>query len=91
MRLSTLEEEVEKLEREYSDLEEVWKSEKAALQGSQHIKEELERTRLEFENANRAGDLNRMSELQYGTIPELEKTTGSSCAGRNSGHAITAK
>jgi len=72
-RLSILEEEIEKLEREYSDLEEIWKSEKAALQGSQHIKEELERARLEFENANRAGDLNRMSELQYGTIPELEK------------------
>lgn len=72
-RLSTLEEEIEKLDREYSDLEEIWKSEKAALQGTQHIKEELERARLEFENANRAGDLNRMSELQYGTIPELEK------------------
>ncbi len=72
-RLSTLEEEIEKLEREFSDLEEVWKSEKAAVQGSQHIKEELERARLEYENANRAGDLNRMSELQYGTIPELEK------------------
>ena len=73
LRLATLEEEIEKLEREYSDLEEVWKSEKAALQGSQHIKEELERARLEYENANRASDLNRMSELQYGTIPELEK------------------
>lgn len=72
-RLSTLEDEISKLEREYSDLEEIWKSEKAALQGSQHIKEELERARLEFENANRAGDLNRMSELQYGTIPALEK------------------
>ncbi len=72
-RLSTLEKEISDLEREYSDLDEVWKSEKAALQGSQHIKEELERARLEFENANRASDLNRMSELQYGKIPELEK------------------
>ena len=72
-RLSTLEEEIEKLQREFSDLEEVWKSEKAAVQGSQHIKEELERARKDYENANRAGDLNRMSELQYGTIPELEK------------------
>ncbi len=73
LRLATLEEEIEKLEREYSDLEEIWKSEKAALHGSQQIKEELERARLDFENANRAGDLSRMSELQYGTIPELEK------------------
>ena len=72
-RLATLEDEITKLEREYSDLDEIWKSEKAALQGSQHIKEELERARLEFDNANRAGDLNRMSELQYGTIPALEK------------------
>ena len=73
LRLATLEEEIKKLEREYSDLEEIWKSEKAALHGSQQIKEELERARLDFENANRAGDLSRMSELQYGTIPELEK------------------
>ncbi|MFK8067967.1 MAG: ATP-dependent chaperone ClpB [Gammaproteobacteria bacterium] len=72
-RLSTLEEEISALDREYSDLDEIWKSEKAALQGSQHIKEELERARLEYENANRASDLNRMSELQYGKIPELEK------------------
>jgi len=72
-RLATLEEEVEKLEREYSDLEEVWKAEKAALQGAQHIKEELDRVRIELETARRAGDLARMSELQYGRIPELEK------------------
>jgi ATP-dependent Clp protease ATP-binding subunit ClpB len=51
----------------------VWKSEKAALQGSTHVKEELERARLDFETAQRAGDLARMSELQYGRIPELEK------------------
>ncbi len=72
-RRETLESEISRLEREYSDLEEVWKSEKAALQGSTHIKEELERARLEFETAQRAGDLARMSELQYGRIPELEK------------------
>ncbi len=72
-RLETLEEEIETLEREYSDLEEIWKAEKAALQGTTHIKEELERARIEFENAKRAGDLNRMSELQYGVIPQLEK------------------
>ena len=72
-RLASLEEEVEKLEREYSDLEEVWKAEKAALHGAQHIKEELDRARMELETARRAGDLARMSELQYGRIPELEK------------------
>ncbi len=72
-RRQSLESEISRLEREYSDLEEVWKSEKAALQGSTHIKEELERARLDFETAQRAGDLARMSELQYGRIPELEK------------------
>jgi ATP-dependent Clp protease ATP-binding subunit ClpB len=72
-RLATLEQEIAKLEKEYSDLDEVWKSEKAALHGAQHIKEALDRARLEFETARRAGDLARMSELQYGRIPELEK------------------
>jgi ATP-dependent Clp protease ATP-binding subunit ClpB len=72
-RREALEDEISKLEREYSDLEEVWKSEKAALQGSTHVKEELERARLDLETAQRAGDLVRMSELQYGRIPELEK------------------
>ena len=72
-RRQALEDEIGKLEREYSDLEEIWKSEKAALQGSTHIKEELERARLDLETAQRAGDLARMSELQYGRIPELEK------------------
>ena len=72
-RRQALEDEISKLEREYSDLEEVWKSEKAALQGSTHVKEELERARLDLETAQRAGDLARMSELQYGRIPELEK------------------
>jgi ATP-dependent Clp protease ATP-binding subunit ClpB len=72
-RLAHLEAEIERHEREYSDLEEIWKSEKAALQGTTHIKESLERARLELETARRAGDLTRMSELQYGRIPELEK------------------
>ncbi len=72
-RLGALEEEIAKLEREYSDLEEIWKSEKAAVQGTTHIKEELERTRVELENARRAGDLARMSELQYGKLPDLER------------------
>ncbi len=72
-RLGDLETEIARLEREFSDLEEIWKSEKAALQGTAHVKEELERSRLEMETARRAGDLARMSELQYGRIPELEK------------------
>jgi len=71
-RLSDLEETIEELEREYSDLEEIWKSEKAAVQGTTHIKEELERARADFDTARRASDLARMSELQYGRIPELE-------------------
>ncbi len=72
-RREMLKTEIGQLEREYSDLEEIWKSEKAALQGSTNIKEELERARLELETAQRAGDLARMSELQYGRIPELVK------------------
>ena len=72
-RLKNLEEELSDLEKEYSDLEEQWMSEKLAVQGSKNVKEELERARQELETAGRAGDLNRMSELQYGRIPELEK------------------
>lgn len=72
-RLNTLEQEISKTEQEFSDLEEIWVAEKAALQGSHHVKENLERARLELETAKRAGDLNRMSELQYGIIPQLEK------------------
>jgi len=71
-RLADLEETIGQLEREFSDLEEIWKAEKAAVQGTTHIKEELERTRAELETARRASDLARMSELQYGRIPELE-------------------
>jgi len=72
-RLDKLQQKIEQLEREFSDLEEIWKAEKADLQGSQSIKEQLEQARLEFETAKRAGDLGRMSELQYGHIPELER------------------
>ena len=72
-RLDILEAELAEKEREYAELEEVWKSEKAALSGSQHIKEELEKARTQMEQARRAGDLSKMSELQYGTIPALEK------------------
>lgn len=72
-RLAILNQELEEKEREYSELEEVWKTEKASLSGTQHIKTELEQARLDMDVARRAGDLQRMSELQYGKIPELEK------------------
>jgi len=72
-RLAELEEKIAVMEREFSDLDEIWKSEKAAVQGTTHIKEELERARAALDTAMRAQDLARMSELQYGKIPELEK------------------
>ncbi|MCB1645581.1 MAG: ATP-dependent chaperone ClpB [Pseudomonadales bacterium] len=72
-RLQTLNDTITSLEKEYADLEEIWNTEKAALNGSQQIKEDLEQARLEMESARRAGDLTRMSELQYGRIPDLEK------------------
>jgi ATP-dependent Clp protease ATP-binding subunit ClpB len=72
-RLQVLDEQLGELEREYADLEDVWKAEKAAAQGTAKLKEELERLKLDFEAARRANDLARMAELQYGKIPELEK------------------
>ncbi len=72
-RLAVLEAQLTVIEREYSDLEEIWKTEKSALSGAHQIKAELEKARLDFENAKRAHDLTRMSELQYGVIPALEK------------------
>jgi ATP-dependent Clp protease ATP-binding subunit ClpB len=72
-RKTELESQIEIMEREYSDLEEIWNSEKAAVQGTTHLKEELEEAKAAFEVAQRAGDLAKMSELQYGQIPELEK------------------
>jgi ATP-dependent Clp protease ATP-binding subunit ClpB len=72
-RLKSLEGSLHALEREYADLDEAWKSEKASLQGAAHIREELERVRIELDSARRAGNLGRMAELQYGRIPELEK------------------
>jgi len=71
-RLGLIEDEIKKLDREYSDLEEVWKAEKASVQGSQHIKEDLEKIKLEMEAATRKGDWQRVSELQYGKLPQLE-------------------
>ncbi len=75
-RLSELDSTVAELEREFADLDEVLKSEKLALHGTQQIRESLEQARLDLETARRGGDLTRMSELQYGRIPELEKQLG---------------
>lgn len=72
-RLAELEHTIVTVEKEYSDLEEIWKAEKVALQGSQQIKEQLDQARTELEQVTRSGDLSKMSELQYGVIPELEK------------------
>ena len=72
-RLNTLEQDIGRTEKEYADLEEIWIAEKAALQGAHTVKEKLEQARLDYDSAKRAGDLSRMSELQYGVIPELEK------------------
>jgi ATP-dependent Clp protease ATP-binding subunit ClpB len=79
-RLATLEGALGTLEKEYADLEEIWKSEKASLQGTAHIREELDRARLELEAARRAGNLGRMAELQYGKMPELEKRLAAGAA-----------
>jgi ATP-dependent Clp protease ATP-binding subunit ClpB len=72
-RLAALEETLAGLEKEYADLEEVWKAEKASLQGAAAVKDELEKVKLELDAARRRGDLSKMAELQYGRIPELEK------------------
>ena len=71
-RLALLQDEIRKLEREYADLEEVWKAEKSQVAGSQHVKEELEKLKLEMEAAKRKGDWQKVSELQYGRMPQLE-------------------
>ncbi|WP_113063701.1 ATP-dependent chaperone ClpB [Oleiagrimonas sp. MCCC 1A03011] len=72
-RLADLEADIDKLEREFSDLNEIWKSEKAALQGATKVKEQIEAARVELEAAQRHQDYTKMSEIQYGTLPELEK------------------
>ena len=72
-RLSLIEDEIRRLEKDYSDLEEIWKGEKARVQGSQHLKEALEKLKLQMEDFKRKGDWQKVSELQYGKIPELEK------------------
>jgi len=72
-RLALIEDELLKLEREYNDLEEIWKAEKAQAQGSAQVKEEIDRSRHQIEELKRKGDFNKVAELQYGKLPELEK------------------
>ena len=72
-RLGLIEDEIGKLEREYADLEEIWKAEKATAQGSAQVKEEIDRIRFQIEELKRKGDFNKVAELQYGKLPELEK------------------
>ena len=83
-RLGLLEEEITKLEHDYADLEEVWKAEKSAVHGSQSIKEEIEKVRLQMEEARRKGDWQKMSELQYGRMPELEASLKQADKGESS-------
>ncbi|MFN5541487.1 MAG: ATP-dependent chaperone ClpB [Betaproteobacteria bacterium] len=71
-RFALIEEEIDRAEREYSDLEEIWKSEKSALQGTQHIKEEIERIRSQMGELQRKGQFDKLAELQYGKLPQLE-------------------
>ncbi|MFT5604814.1 MAG: ATP-dependent Clp protease ATP-binding subunit ClpB, partial [Paracoccaceae bacterium] len=71
--LDKLDADIDKVEKEYADLEEIWLAEKASLQGSNQVKSDIEKAKQEMDTARRAGDLSRMSELQYGVIPELEK------------------
>lgn len=72
-RLGLITDEIAKLEREYADLEEIWKAEKATAQGSAHLKEEIDKIRFQIEELKRKGDFNKVAELQYGRLPELEK------------------
>ncbi|GAB4166379.1 MAG: ATP-dependent chaperone ClpB [Rhodocyclaceae bacterium] len=80
-RLELIEQEIAKLEREYADLEEIWKAEKSQVQGAQSVKEEIDRVKLQMEEARRKGDWQKMSELQYGRLPELERRLGQAAGG----------
>lgn len=79
-RLEKLEQDIQQLEQEYQKMEELWKTEKAALEGTKTIKEELEKAKLDLSAAHRSGDFAKMSELQYGRIPELEKRLAAASA-----------
>ncbi len=84
-RLALLEEEIQKLEREYADFDEVLRGEKAAVQGSQGVKEQIEKLKLEMDEARRRGDFARMSEIQYGKLPELEAKLKEAESGKGEG------
>jgi ATP-dependent Clp protease ATP-binding subunit ClpB len=87
-RFAKLEEDIQKLGKEYSDLDEIWKAEKASLKGAQQVKEELEKARIDFEAARRANDLEKMSRLQYATIPELEKQLSTAQSAEPTEHTL---
>ena len=87
-RLHKIEADIAEIEREFADLEEIWKAEKATLTGAADIKAELEKARTQLESARRSGDLNRMAEIQYGRIPELEKRLSSAADPSNSKHQL---
>lgn len=82
--LALLEEEIQEVEKEYADLEDIWKAEKSVVQGSQQIKADLEKARLDYEVASRESDLGKMSELKYSVIPELEKQLEQASLGESS-------
>ncbi|MDQ7968408.1 MAG: Clp protease N-terminal domain-containing protein, partial [Oxalicibacterium faecigallinarum] len=82
-RLALIEDEIERLGREYADLEEIWKAEKASAQGSKHIKEEIEKVRLQMDEAKRKSDWQRVSELQYKTLPDLESQLKNAITGED--------
>lgn len=88
IQLELLGEQIDKVQREFSDLEEVWKAEKASLQGAAQIKGELEQAKLDMDAARRKGDLNLMSELQYGRMPELEKQLATAQAAETVEHTL---
>jgi len=88
VQLGLLAEQIDKVQREFSDLEEVWKAEKASLQGAAQIKGELEQAKLDMDAARRKGDLSLMSELQYGRMPELEKSLATAQAAETVEHTL---
>src|SRR5690554_1306781 len=90
-RLQAIEDELLKLQREYNDYEEIWKAEKAAVQGSQSIKEEIERLRAEMADLQRKGQFDRLAELQYGRLPELESRLKAAEAGKHEVNGNTPK
>ena len=90
-RFELIEEEIEKLEKEYADLEDIWKSEKAAVQGSAHIKEAIEKIKQQMEEATRKGEWQRVSELQYGKLPQLEAQLKQAANAEAQGQAVKNK